>query len=207
MNYPISKITAIVIIPIFFFGATLGLTYAPCYATVCPEDFLLDETRIHLGTFYLMLAITGLGLGLRATFPSVQLLLSHSTPFRVPVLGKRITTGGFVASIWIVGSTLATTGIWLTALLGFWALRTDPLDWTIAKILLTVTGVTGHYADFLMALLVIPVSRNSLIGKAFGLHHSTLLFAHKAISYLFVAAVAAHGASYIVSLIAKSLFG
>jgi hypothetical protein len=201
IDHAISKIAATLIIPIFFFGASLGLTYAPCYATVCSEDFLPKETRIHLGTFYFMLAIAGIVLGLRSTFPSIHTLTSFSTPFKIPIFSKRITVGGFLASFWIIGSTLATTAIWLPALLEYWALRTDPLNWTIAKNLLTVTGVTGHYADFFMALLIIPVSRNSLVGRTFGLHHSTLLFAHKAISYLFVAAVTAHGASYIVSMI------
>lgn len=193
-----SQITAIVLIPIGFLGLTIGLTYAPCYATVCPEDFLHRETKIHLGTFYLMLATLGFALLLRSSFTSLQTLSSYCTPFEIRILGKRLSVGGFSASVWIVGSTLATTTIWMQPLLEFWGLRTDPLDWTTTKLQLTITGVTGHYADFLMGLLIIPVSRNSLVGRAFGVHQSTLMAMHKFVSYLFTAAVVAHGVTYLV---------
>ncbi|KAH6615399.1 hypothetical protein C7974DRAFT_466351 [Boeremia exigua] len=192
-----SQITAIVLIPIGFLGLTIGLTYAPCYATVCPEDFLHRETKIHLGTFYLMLAIFGFGLFLQSYFASMRTLCSYCTPFEIPILRKRLSVGGFLVSVWIIGSTLATTAIWMQPLLDFWGLRTDPLEWTTTKLQLTFTGVTGHYADFLMGLMIIPVSRNSLVGRAFGVHHSTLMAAHKFVSYLFTAAVVAHGVTYL----------
>lgn len=143
--------------------------------------------------------IVAIGLLLQSYFEFCEALCSRGTPFKIPLIQKRITLGGFLASAWIVGTTLATTGIWLPSLLDYWGRRTNPLAWTSAKIQLTVTGVTGHYADFLMGVLVIPVSRNSLGGRAFGVHQSTLLFAHKLVSYLFLAAVLAHGVSYAVS--------
>ncbi|KAJ4989555.1 hypothetical protein SVAN01_04932 [Stagonosporopsis vannaccii] len=192
------QITAIVLIPTGFLGITIGLTYAPCYATVCPEEFLHRETKIHLGTFYLMLAIFGSALFLRSYVTSLRTFSSYCLSFEIPILHKRLSVGGLLASVWIVGSTLATTAIWLQPLLDFWGLRTDPLDWTTTKLQLTITGVTGHYADVLMGLLIIPVSRNSLVGRAFGIHQSTLMAAHKLISYLFTAAVVAHGVTYLI---------
>ncbi|KAF2010266.1 hypothetical protein BU24DRAFT_472369 [Aaosphaeria arxii CBS 175.79] len=181
---------------IVFFGATIGLLYAPCYASVCPEEYLPRETKIHLGTFYVSLTVLAFGLSLQSFSKTGAILNIYRTPFRIPLIQKTITIGGFLTSAWILGTTLATTAIWKPAFLNYWGRRTDPLDWTSAKIQLTVTAVTGHYADFLIGMLVIPISRNSLVGRAFGVHQSTLLFAHKIISYLFILAVIAHGTSY-----------
>lgn len=60
--------------------------------------------------------------------------------------------------------------------------------------------IIGHHADILLGLLLIPVGRNTILGRVFGLHYSTLLYAHKANAYLTVAAVFAHGAAYYVSM-------
>jgi len=100
--------------------------------------------------------------------------------------------------------TLGPTIYWFPTHWDFWGLRTDHLSWLSAKIQLTITGVTGHYADVLLGLLIIPVSRDSLVGQAFSVHHGTLILAHRLISYLFSIAVAAHGITYIVSLQHKS---
>lgn len=180
-------------------GVTLGLTYAPCYASLCSESYLPYETRLHVITFYSMLASTGCLLFLRATSQKAgrasQFYLIHH---EVPVLRKRISLGGTAVSVWLVGLILATTGFWAQPLLEYWAIRTVPLDWATAKIRLAVTGIIGHHADLLLGLVIIPVSRNSLLGQAFELHQSTLLYAHKLIAYLLFAAALAHGAAYYV---------
>ncbi|KAL1901611.1 hypothetical protein Cpir12675_000301 [Ceratocystis pirilliformis] len=99
---------------------------------------------------------------LRASGESLRYLSSTHISPELPILGKRITLGGLILSIWILLITLATTAFWLPAHLDFWEIRTDPLNWTSAKIQLTVTGVAGHCADILLGLLIIPISRNSL---------------------------------------------
>ncbi|KAG6364608.1 hypothetical protein INS49_006210 [Diaporthe citri] len=144
-----------------------------------------------------MLASTGCLLFLRATSNKARrasqfYLIQHE----LPVLRKRISLGGATLSVWLVGLILATTGFWAQPLLEYWAIRTVPLDWTTAKIRLAVTGIIGHHADLLLGLVIIPVSRNSLLGQAFELHQSTLLYAHKLIAYLLFAAALAHGAAY-----------
>ncbi|SCN99991.1 uncharacterized protein FFB20_11045 [Fusarium fujikuroi] len=101
-------------------------------------------------------------------------------------------------AIWILALTFGSTIYWFPTHWDFWGHRIDGLNWVSAKIQLTITGVTGHYADILLGLLIIPVSRNSLVGQAFFVHHRTLLFAHRLISYIFSVAVAAHGITYIV---------
>lgn len=195
-----SRAAAIFILLAVSAGLVIGLTFAPCYATLCPEDYFPLETRLHLTTFYGLLAISACVLLARASSESVRSLSGTHVSPKLPILGKRITLGGLALSVWIVVATLATTGFWLPAQLDFWAERTDPLDWTSAKIRLTVTSVTGHYADILLGLLIVPVSRNSLVGRVFELHHSTLLYAHKLVAYLFLVATMAHGGAYAVSL-------
>ncbi|KAM5343832.1 hypothetical protein ACJ41O_012369 [Fusarium nematophilum] len=157
------------------------------------------ETRLHLATFYALLAVASVMLWLRASSGAVRSLSGTYISPELPILGKRITVGGLAISVWIVGVTLATAGYWIPAQLSFWGSRTAPLSWDSAKIRLTVTGVLGHYADILLGLLVIPVSRNSLMGQVFGLHRGILLSAHKFIAYLFLGATLAHGVAYAVS--------
>lgn len=193
------QILALLVTLIVSAGPTLGLTYAPCYASLCSESYLPYETRIHVITFYSMLASTGCLIFLRATSNKARqasqfYLIQHE----VPILRKRISLGGAAVSVWLVGLILATTGFWVQPLLEYWAIRTVPLDWATAKIRLAVTGVIGHHADLLLGLVIIPVSRNSLLGQAFELHQSTLLYAHRLIAYLLFVAALAHGAAYYV---------
>ncbi|KAK3713326.1 hypothetical protein LTR37_008518 [Vermiconidia calcicola] len=178
-------------------GLTLGLTYAPCYASLCSEEFFPFETRVHIAVFYALLAITGCFLFLRAWSPWWHAVsTTYVTRKELPVLQKRISVGGLALSVWLLGITLATTPFWLTAEYNFWTLRADGLAWPDAKIRLTVTGIIGHHTDYLLGLVLIPVSRNSVLGRVFELHQSTLLYAHKLIAYTLLAAVVAHGAVY-----------
>lgn len=179
-------------------AAAIVLTFAPCYATFCSEDYFDFETRLHIIIYYALVIGLGCFLLLRAYFPWAR-ALSGQHLCRIPLMGKRVTFGGLMACTWIVGVTTSTTTFWLPAQQHFWGLRADPLDWISAKIKLTITGVTGHYADILMGLLVIPVSRNNLVERGLSLHHSTLLFVHKMVAYLYLVAATAHGVTYIVS--------
>ena len=180
-------------------GFTIGLTYAPCFASMCTEDFFPYVTRVHIAAYYAILASVGLVLTLRAYVPWVHSVsTTYLTKSEVPVLRKRISIGGLTISFWIVTLTLATTAFWISAELKFWAIRTDVLHWPDAQVRLLVTGIIGHHADILLGLLIIPVSRNSILGRAFSLHQSTLLYAHKLLAYLTLVAVAAHGAAYYV---------
>ncbi|KAH7024841.1 uncharacterized protein B0I36DRAFT_249881 [Microdochium trichocladiopsis] len=177
-------------------GLAIALTYAPCYATLCSEQNFPFETRLQITIFYALLASICGFLLLRVCSPTVRKLSDYDLSLELPILQKHTTLGGVILSIWIVGTTLATTGFWAPAELSFWGLRTDPLHWTTAKIELTVTGITGHYADILLGLVILPVSRNSLFGHSFEQHRSTLLFAHNLIAYSFLVAVLVHGIAY-----------
>lgn len=178
---------------------SIVLTRLPCYATMCPEDYFSFETTAHIGIYYATLLIFGVLLLLRTHVSIIRSFMGHHLANRIPVVGRRITIGGLLTCFWLVGLTGGLTAIWLPNHLDFWETRTDPVNWLSAKINLTISGVTAHYADILFGLLLIPTSRFSLVGRAFDLHQSTLLFAHKMVSYLFIIATFAHGGAYLVS--------
>ncbi|KAG4283258.1 hypothetical protein FPRO06_09931 [Fusarium proliferatum] len=179
-------------------AASIVLTFFPCYATLCSEEYFPFETRVHLITYYGFLILTTFFFVLRQYSQTARSLSGFHLFHQLPLLGKRITLGGLLFFVWILAVVGAPTALWLPAQDQFWGLRADPLNWSSAKLLLTITGVTGHYAGILLGLLIIPVSRNSLVGHAFSIHQSSLLFAHKMISYLFAVGATAHGVSYIV---------
>ncbi|KXH67506.1 hypothetical protein CSAL01_00813 [Colletotrichum salicis] len=178
-------------------AGTIALTFAPCYATFCSEDYFEFETRLHLLVYFGLVAGFGCLLLLRSYTTWAHTLSSYHL-LHMPLGGKRVTVGGLLACVWILVVVASTTLFWLPAQRDFWGFRADPLGWASAKLKLTITGVTGHYADILLGLLVIPISRNSLLGRGFSLHHSTLLYAHKIVAYLFSASATAHGVTYIL---------
>jgi len=181
-------------------GFTISLTYAPCYASLCSEEFFPRDTRIHIGTYYLLLASITFALLLRAYSPTCRSLSNYSlTKREVPVFGKRISVGGLAFSVWILTVILVTTIFWIDPLVNFWTAKTAPYGWDDAKVSLVVTGIIGHHADIPLGLLLIPVGRNSILGRAFALHQHTLLYAHKLIAYLTLVAIVAHGIAYYVS--------
>lgn len=51
----------------------------------------------------------------------------------------------------------------------------------------------------LLGLVIIPVSRNSILGRVFKVHQSTLLYTHKLFAYLLFVGVVAHFIAYMVS--------
>ncbi|KAF4950144.1 hypothetical protein FSARC_13287 [Fusarium sarcochroum] len=179
-------------------GLSIALINVDCYSTFCSEGPFLFETRVHLTVFYAFLSLALCFLLLRANNRKVRHIANIHLVRELPLVGKRITLGGLLTSFAILIVTGCSTIYWLPAQNELWGHKTDPLKWASAKLQLTITGVTGHYADILLGLLLLPVSRNSLIGQAFSLHQSTLLFAHKAISYLFSTSVIVHGVSYML---------
>lgn len=199
MNRPLEALLLLLLL-IFCAGFTLGLTYAPCYSSLCSEDFFPLPTRIHCASYYGMLASVGCFLLLRMFSPLCRSISEYYlTRRRVPILDKRISVGGLALTVWLVGLTVATTGFWVGPEYSFWGLRTNPLRWPDAQTRLTVTGIIGHHADIFLGLVLIPVSRNSILGRVFELHQSTLLYAHKLIAYGLFIVVLAHGAATYVS--------
>jgi ferric-chelate reductase len=181
-------------------GFTVGLTFAPCYSSICVEHWFHSQTRTHIAVFY------G-GIGIAATYLAGW---SESTVIRsfsdrylfvkpLPLVGTRITFGGTLLSAWILAFTLATTAFWLPAEHAFWYAKGFEADWTQYMFRVTWSGVTGHWCDILFGLVFLPVGRNSLISNAFGVQTSTLLVAHKLLAYTLCVLSLIHGLIYYVS--------
>ncbi|KAH7144769.1 hypothetical protein DER46DRAFT_630229 [Fusarium sp. MPI-SDFR-AT-0072] len=192
------QITTLIVTTLASAAVSLVMMHFSCYATLCPEDYFSYETRLHVIIYYCFLSLTLCLLALRSYSPAVRSFANIRPLAEGPLVGNRFTLGEAFMCIWILIMTFGPTIYWFPTQWDFWGIRTDRLSWLSAKIQLTITGVTGHYADVLLGLLIIPVSRNSLVGQAFSVHHGTLLLAHRLISYLFSIAVAAHGITYIV---------
>lgn len=180
-------------------GLTIGLTYAPCYATVCVEDFFGLETRVHIAVYYSILATIGATLSIRATSGRASRISNtYLTRTKVPIIQKQITLGGLALTLWITAIIALTTTYWINAEHHFWGLRTIPLHWSTVRMELTAVGTLGHFADILLGLVVLPVSRNTLIGRVFELHRGSLITMHKLVAYALILLVFAHGVSYFV---------
>ncbi|KAF4997981.1 hypothetical protein FGRMN_3501 [Fusarium graminum] len=179
-------------------GLGISLINLDCYSTFCSEELFTFETRVHLTVFYAFLATDLCVLLLRANSQTLRRIANIHLFHELPLVGKRVTVGGLLIFLVILTLAGCSTIYWLPAQNELWGHKTDPLDWASAKIQLTVAGVTGHYADILLGLLLLPVSRNSFLGKAFSLQQNRLLFAHKAVSYLFSSIVIIHGVSYML---------
>lgn len=179
---------------------TLGLTWAPCYAQVCPEQYHPLATRMHIVTYYGLLASVIFFSFIRACSHRIRSLSQELLTRReVPVLKRRISVGGLLFSVWLLSVVFATTAFWIKPLIDYWTAKCQPTGWANAISRLVLTGIFAHHADILLGLLLIPVGRNSLLGRAFHLQQHTLLYAHKLIAYLTVLAVLAHAVTYYVS--------
>ena len=191
---------ALFILPLVFaisLGLTLGLTFLPCYSSLCSEEFYPFGTRIHIASFYVIVAAIALVLALRGA-TEVARSVSEFYILRkpAPILDKRISLGGTLLAVWILGMVLATTAFWWPLQHDFYQVRGEAVDWTVGTVQLAVTGLIGHHADLCLGLLLLPVARVSLLGQTFELGQSTLLFAHKLLGYLTFVAVVAHGVTY-----------
>ena len=116
-------------------GFTIGLTFAPCFSSLCSEDFFPDATRIHIASFYALVASIACALLLRIASPWCYSISNyHLSKREIPILDKRISIGGLALAIWIVGITVVTTAFWVEPESSFWKIRTAPLDWADAQV-------------------------------------------------------------------------
>lgn len=192
-----TSILLLAIVTLFSAGFTVGLTFLPCYSAMCVEEFFPYPARIHIAFFYSLLSSTAALLALRILFPSFRRLSrTYITPKPLPLIDKRLSLGGAFLIVWIVGLTHATLGYWQDDESNFWTSRGARVNWIPPMAHIAWTGVSGHWCDITLGLLIIPVSRNSLIGRVFSLHVSTLLFAHKLLAYALLGYVVIHGGLY-----------
>ncbi|KAK5113377.1 hypothetical protein LTR62_003477 [Meristemomyces frigidus] len=176
---------------------TLGLTWLPCHASLCTETLFPAATRYHIATYYGLLASILLALGLRAWSPVCRRVSSiHLGRREIPVFKKRISVGAVLLVFWILAVTLVTTIFWINPEVNFWEAKAAPFGWDSGHVQLVVTGIVGHHIDFILGLLLLPVGRNSLLVRVFGLSYGTLLYAHKLLAYILIFGTLVHGLAY-----------
>jgi len=178
-------------------GFTLGLTWAPCYASLCTEEFFPAATRYHIATYYGLIASIAMGLFLRLYSPLCYRISTACLGRReMPVFKKRFSIGGLILASWILTGILVTTVFWINPEVDFYTARTETLNWSSAKVDLVVTAIIGHHIDIPLGLTLIPVGRNSLLVRVFRLSYGTLLYSHKLLAYLTILGATAHAIAY-----------
>ncbi|KAK4579800.1 hypothetical protein LTR86_000001 [Recurvomyces mirabilis] len=188
---------------------TIGITFAPCHSSLCVEQLNPVQTRIHIGVYYALLTSIGLCMAAKTYLAPVHRFLDmYIWDKVVPVAGKRVSVGSLLLMLWILAATFASCAYWLPTEYDWWYYRGALVDWRPKALSLVAwTGITGHWCDIWIGLVMIPVGRNSIIGKAFSLHTSTLLYAHKVLAYALFLGTLVHGITYYVfvaSLVAAS---
>ena len=193
----------LLLVPIFLMvcaGLTLGLTFAPCYSSLCVEQMNPQQTRIHVGVYYALLLTTSIALAAKAYFKPVHRWLETLIlDGRLPFTDERLSFGGLLLLLWISTATFASIWYWLPAQYRWWHARGALVDWTLSSLSRVVwTGITGHWCDVWIGLVMIPVGRNTIMGRVFHMHASSLVFAHKLLAYALLVGSLVHGVSYYV---------
>jgi ferric-chelate reductase len=181
-------------------GFTIGLTFAPCYSTLCVERWFPSQACIHIAVFYGGIAIVAIYLSAWSKSKAVKSVSDrYLFDTALPLVGLRLSIGGIFLSAWILAFTLVTTAYWFPAEHPFWHAKGIEADWTQYIFRVTWSGVTGHWCDIMFGLVFLPVGRDSLISNAFGVQPSALLLAHKLLAYSSCAFGLIRGLLYYVS--------
>ena len=181
-------------------GFSIGLTFVPCYSSMCVEHFYPYQARLHIALYYALLASIAIFLAARLRLKTLSRLSStYLFNSRIPLLGARLSTGGLLLSVWIGMLTFGSIGYWYTAQYVWWDTRGALVDLHVHMQQVAWTGITGHWIDIWIGLVMIPVSRNSILGRVFQLHVSTMLFFHKILAYALFIGALVHGVLYYVN--------
>ncbi|KAK3650128.1 hypothetical protein LTR56_006403 [Elasticomyces elasticus] len=178
-------------------GLTIGLTFLPCYSSVCVEQYYPYQTRLHIALFYTLLATLAILLAINAFSKTVQRLSSTWLfDFIFPLIDRRLSLGGLVLGIPITALAFGSIGYWEPVQQTWWEARGAAVDFTVTIHRVAWTGITGHWLDIWIGLVIIPVGRHSILGKVFNLHASGLITFHKVLAYTLFLGSLAHGVLY-----------
>jgi len=175
-------------------GFTIGLTFAPCYSTICVDRWFPPQVRFHISLFYGGVSVAAIFLAASSKLKAFNSAFGRYLFDKpLPLFGLRLTVGGTSFAVWILALTLAPAAYWLPAERNFWYAKGEAIDWTQYMFRVVWSGVTGHWCDVMLGLVLLPVGRNSLISTAFAIEPSTLLLAHKLLAYALCACGLIHG--------------
>ncbi|QIX01961.1 hypothetical protein AMS68_007478 [Peltaster fructicola] len=193
----VARLSALVILLLVCAGFTIGLTFAPCYSSLCVERFFPYQARVHLAVYYSLLAGVLAYMVACCTIPALGKFTSLTlTSKPLQLIGKRLSIGGILLTAYLSALTFGSIGYWYPELHSYWYARAAPVDFTQKIYRLVWTGVTGHWLDILIGLVILPIGRNSLIGRTFKIPGSTLILIHKILGYTLCAGALVHGLIY-----------
>ena len=147
------------------FALTFGLTYLPCYSAICVEQFFPSNVRIHIGAFYGFIAI---GLIIHVLYRKVtsirSALNSRILSRTIPWTSIYVTEGEALTVLGVVAYVAACQGYFWGDEKEFYQHRgLSQANTTLGTARLAIVGTTGHMCDFLLGLIILPISRDSIL--------------------------------------------
>ncbi|KAG8626122.1 hypothetical protein KVT40_006523 [Elsinoe batatas] len=175
-------------------GLSIGLTYLPCYSAICVEEFFPYNVRIHIASYYTILSLILLSLVLRRTNAKVKHVLDAYVSTRpLPLTTSRLTIGDIFLAGAIALLLGGALGYFVRDQLHFYHARAIAADdISNGYMRLAAVGFTGHLTDVLMGLIVLPISRTSVLSRTLQISPGSLLTFHQWIGYLFFLVVTLH---------------
>ncbi|KAK5731322.1 hypothetical protein LTR15_001261 [Elasticomyces elasticus] len=178
-------------------GLTIGLTFVPCYSSMCVEHFYPYQARLHIALFYTLLATLALLLAINTFSRTVRRVSAvWLLDFVFPLIDRRLSFGGLIVGILIAMLAFGSIGYWEPAEYNWWEARGAAVHFTGSIQRVAWTGVTGHWLDIWIGLVIIPVGRHNILGKVFELHASALITFHKVLAYTLFLGSLVHGVLY-----------
>ena len=183
------------------FGLSIGLTFRSdqwCYAATCGESLFPLQARLHVIIWYLWLSVSVTVLAVRAFHPEMQKALARPlTKYKLPLLGRHISIGGFVMGLWIISLYGIVIGVWWIRLRDYFNYRDNIAGIYHGGDRLAAIAMTGHVCDITMGMVLLPISRHSALASFFKLSISTTLTNHILTAYTLFILVIIHGLLYI----------
>lgn len=183
------------------FGLSIGLTFRSdswCYAATCGESLFPLQARLHVIIWYFWLSISVTVLAVRAFHPEMQKTLARPlTKWKLPLLGRHISIGGFSMALWIVSLYSIVVGVWWIRLRDYFNYRNNVAGIYQGSNRLAAIALTGHLCDITMGMVLIPISRHSALASFFKISISTTLTNHILTAYALFILVIIHGFLYV----------
>ncbi|GAB7346183.1 hypothetical protein MBLNU457_4924t1 [Dothideomycetes sp. NU457] len=195
------SLLAIVSTVLFFVatGLAFGLTYAPCYSAFCSEDYYPYVIRVYLAACYATLAASILILICRRYSDTLRRAFAALVFDRpIPFTSIHLSWGAVITTTVIVFIFGFGHGYLVHPIYDYYEMRgTAAAGSSDGAIQLAIVGITGHFQDYLVGLVIIPVAREGVVARFSGLEPSTLIRMHKLTAYLLQASLIVHTVAWI----------
>ena len=183
------------------FGLSIGLTFRSdnwCYAATCGESLFPLQARLHVVVWYFWLSISVTFLAIRAFHPEMQKALARPlSKWKLPLLGRRVSTGGLTMALWIASLYSIVVGVWWIRLHDYFNYRNNVAGIYHGSNRLAAIALTGHWCDITMGMALLPISRHSALASFFKISVSTTLTNHILTAYTLFVLVIIHGFLYV----------